>query len=129
VNGVLNMFGKFAGIAPAKTKRFSIKREFDKKGLKETLELIFSGMALQLGDKMNEKLKIKAAQAFKQIGIEPSDIEWEQIENEIRETGKSSTLEKLMEVNINGKNQTTNSGTTDSGEGDAGDTGDTNGGD
>lgn len=129
VNGVLNMFGKFAGIAPAKTKRFSIKREFDKKGLKETLELIFSGMALQLGDKMNEKLKIKAAQAFKQIGIEPSDIEWEQIENEIRETGRSSTLEKLMEVNINGKNQTTTSGTADDGESDTGSTGEPNDGD
>jgi hypothetical protein len=130
VNQVLGMFEKFAGIQPSKEKRFSIKREFDKKGLKETLEIIFSGMALQLGSTMNEKLKLRAAEAFKQLGVEPSEQEWKVIEKEIRETGKSNTLEKLMEVNINGQNQKTTAGATGSGsEDDAGDSGGTGSGD
>lgn len=117
VNQVLGMYETFAGITASKEKRFSIKREFDKKGLKETLEIIFSGMAMQLGTTFTEKLKVRAAEAFKQIGIEPSDQEWQTIEREIRETGKSNTLERIMEVNLNGQNQTTTGSTAANGEG------------
>lgn len=124
VNSVIGMFEKFAGAQASKTKRFSIKREFDKKGLKETLEIIFSGMALQLGATMSEKLKVRAAEAFKQIGIEPSEQEWKVIEREIAETGKSNTLEKLMEVNINGQDQKTTTGAAGAADGDETDGGD-----
>lgn len=127
VNASLTMFEKLSGATSPNPKRFSIKREFDKKGLKETLEVIFSGIALQLGNTMNDKLKKRAAEAFKQIGIEPTPEEWVKIENEIASLGRSSTLEKLMEVNINGQNTQTSGSTDEAGGGKAGDSGDGSG--
>lgn len=115
VNEVLGMFEKFADIAPSKEKRFSINRNFDKKGLKETLDLIFQGIAMQLGAKMTEKLKVHAASLFAQVGVQINDADLEQIAQEIQDIGKSDHLKSLLEVSLNGQNQRITEGAGSSG--------------
>ena len=107
VNGVLTMFERFAGMPLSKDKRFSINRNFDKKGLKETLDLIFQGIALQLGKTMNDKLKVHASKLFEQIGVPVSEADLETIASEIESMGESDTLKNLLEVSLNGQNKTT----------------------
>ena len=82
VNKVLDDWEMYAQ-TPHVEKRFVLNRSYDARSLKETLELIFQAMTLQLGETVETKLKMTARDALTKLGVALSDEEKAQSDSEI----------------------------------------------
>lgn len=91
VNQVLTMWERYAGI-PHVEKRFVLKRSYDVRALKDTLELIMTAMSLQLGKSVDEKLKTAAIESLVSLGVTmtPEEIEQAAAERKQREQDREN---------------------------------------
>jgi len=112
VNGILNQWAAYVGAA-TDVERFKLSRNYDARGLKETLELIFQAWSLSLGETVQNKLKITAREAIEQLGVNLTEEEKLKSDNEIM--NQNSLMENLQ--TLGAMNDTrSNNGNTEQGD-------------
>ena len=120
VNGILNHWAAYLGV-DTQAERFKLSRNYDARGLKETLELIFQASSLSLGETVQGKLKMSARDALRQLGVNLTEEEKAASDGEIlNQNSLMKNLETLGAMNDtrsnNGKPEQSDTGDDDAGD-------------